>query len=337
MSHPSAPPSYEESLNPLYPPSHETGYPVSGPYPPRGDPAYPPGGNAPYPPGGNAPYPPGGSSDFPAVFPHAGIPVGPPVMPTVPLNPAWPGGNSGAYGSSVANPEAGTEGFAADSWDDRKVRHAFIRKVYMILTVQLAVTVGIVAIFTFCAPVQEFVQKNSAVYWAAYGVFVVIYFVLICCEGPRRKFPWNVILLAIFTLAMSYLTGTIASYYETKSVFLCLGITALVCLCVTIFCFQTKVDFTSCGGLFCALGIGLFVSGIVVTIVLSIKFIPWLHMLYSAIAAIVFTLFLAYDTQLILGNRRHSISPEEYVYGALRLYTDIVQIFIYLLQLFGSR
>ncbi|GCB84539.1 hypothetical protein scyTo_0025165, partial [Scyliorhinus torazame] len=43
------------------------------------------------------------------------------------------------------------------------------------------------------------------------------------------------------TLAMSYLTGTIASYYNTKSVFLCLGITALVCLGVTIFCFQTKV------------------------------------------------------------------------------------------------
>ncbi|XP_041057572.1 protein lifeguard 3-like [Carcharodon carcharias] len=353
MSHPSAPPSYEESVNPLYPPSAEPGYPISGPYPPGGNAPYPPGGNAlyppggnapyppggnaPYPPGGNAPYPPGGNSDFPSMFPHSGNPMGPPMMPTIPLNPAWSGGSSGAYGSPGTDPESGTEGFTSSSWDDRKVRHAFIRKVYMILTVQLTVTFGIVAVFTFSAPVQQFVRTNSAVYWSAYGVFIVIYFVLICCEGPRRKFPWNVILLAIFTLAMSYLTGTIASYHSTKSVFLCLGITALVCLGVTIFCFQTKVDFTSCGGLFCALGIGLFVAGIVVTIVLSFKYIPWLHMLYSAIAAIVFTLFLAFDTQLILGNRRHSISPEEYVYGALRLYTDIVQIFIYLLQLFGSR
>lgn len=31
------------------------------------------------------------------------------------------------------------------------------------------------------------------------------------------------------------------SYYDTKSVLLCLGITALVCLSVTIFSFQTKV------------------------------------------------------------------------------------------------
>ncbi|PIO28390.1 hypothetical protein AB205_0173200, partial [Aquarana catesbeiana] len=65
--------------------------------------------------------------------------------------------------------------------------------------------------------------------------------------------------------------------------------------------------------------------------------IKWLHMLYAAIAAIVFTLFLAFDTQLVIGNRKHSISPEEYVYGAMKIYTDIVYIFINLLQLVGSK
>ncbi|MGH0139917.1 UNVERIFIED_CONTAM: hypothetical protein FKN15_004113 [Acipenser sinensis] len=160
--------------------------------------------------------------------------------------------------------------------------------------------------------------------------------VLACCEGPRRRFPWNVILLAVFTLAMSYMTGTVSSYYDTKAVFLALGITAIVCIIVTVFCFQTKVDFTSCGGLFSVLGIVLFVTGIITAIVLSFKYIPWLHMLFAALAAIVFTLFLAYDTQLILGNRKHAISPEEYVYGALRLYTDIVNIFTNLLQLIGA-
>lgn len=32
------------------------------------------------------------------------------------------------------------------------------------------------------------------------------------------------------------------SYYETKAVLLAMGITAVVCVAVTIFCFQTKVD-----------------------------------------------------------------------------------------------
>ncbi|KAI2660545.1 Protein lifeguard 2 [Labeo rohita] len=43
------------------------------------------------------------------------------------------------------------------------------------------------------------------------------------------------------TLTLSYMTGTISSYFDTKAVFLALGITAIVCIIVTVFCFQTKV------------------------------------------------------------------------------------------------
>lgn len=39
----------------------------------------------------------------------------------------------------------------------------------------------------------------------------------------------------------------VLSYYNTTSVLLCLGITALVCLSVTIFSFQTKVSPGACG------------------------------------------------------------------------------------------
>lgn len=173
-------------------------------------------------------------------------------------------------------------------------------------------------------------------YWASYAVYIITHLVLVCCKGPRRKFPWNVILLLIFTLALSYMTGSISSYYNTKAVFLALAITAVVCIAVTVFCFQTKVDFTKCQGLFCVLGIVIFVTGIITTIVLSFKYILWLHMLYAALGAIAFTLFLAYHTQLLIGNRKHSISPEEYVFAALSIYVDIVQIFLFLLQIIGA-
>uniref|UniRef100_A0A8C5RZL8 Transmembrane BAX inhibitor motif containing 1 n=1 Tax=Laticauda laticaudata TaxID=8630 RepID=A0A8C5RZL8_LATLA len=136
---------------------------------------------------------------------------------------------------------------------------------------------------------------------------------------------------------MGFMTGTIASMYSTKAVLIALLITAIVSIIVTIFCFQTKVDFTSCTGLFCVLGIVVMVTGIITAIVLSFKYVPWLHMLYASLGAIAFTLFLAYDTQLVLGNRKHTISPEEYVYGALKIYTDIVYIFTFLLQIVGSR
>lgn len=45
--------------------------------------------------------------------------------------------------------------------------------------------------------------------------------------------------------------------------------------------------------------------------------------------------FLAVDTQLLLGNKNLSLSPEEYIFAALNLYTDIIQIFIYILSIVG--
>uniref|UniRef100_A0A672G253 Protein lifeguard 3-like n=1 Tax=Salarias fasciatus TaxID=181472 RepID=A0A672G253_SALFA len=229
---------------------------------------------------------------------------------------------------------------AGSGWDDLSIRHAFIRKVYLILASQLLVTTAIVAVFTFVQPVRSFVQRNQAVYWASYGVYFVTHLVLVCC---KVKCVSNIILSFFFfvlfllqTLALSYMTGSVSSYYDTKAVFLALGITAVVCIAVTVFCFQTKVDFTKCRGLFCVLGIVMFVTGIITIIVLSFKYIPWLHMLYAALGAIVFTLFLAYHTQLLIGNRKYSISPEEYVFAALSIYTDIIQIFLFLLQIIGA-
>ncbi|KAL2102770.1 hypothetical protein ACEWY4_001938 [Coilia grayii] len=315
MSRSDFPPGYDDSRSPLY-------NAQGGNYPP------PPYGFSPY---GGQPQPgpyPGGPNAQPSA-PYPGQPGGypqpghmPPMPPIIP--PTMP-----TMGD--------TEGFTTSGdWDDISVRHRFIRKVYMILTAQLSVTVGIVAVFCFVEPVRDFVRANSALYWASYAVYFVTHIVLVCCQGPRRRHPWNLILLSIFTLALSYMAGAISSYHETRSVLLALGITAVVTVAVTVFCFQTKVDFTKCQGLFCVLGIVIFVTGIITVIVLSFKYIPWLHMLYAAIGAIVFTLFLAYHTQLLIGNRKYSISPDEYVFAALSIYVDIVQIFLFILQLIGA-
>ncbi|KAM6948855.1 transmembrane BAX inhibitor motif containing 1a [Aplochiton taeniatus] len=337
MSRSDFPPGYDDSRSPLYgpqggnyPPPPAYGFPAFG-GPPQGQPT------APYPTGPNAPPYPGQPGAYPAgPYPGQPQPAGTrgAVYPTFPSMQPMPPMIPPTMPSDVMG---SADGFAADGgWDSLKVRHAFIRKVYLILASQLLVTTAIVAVFTFVDPVRLFVKQNPAVYWASFGVYFVTHIVLVCCKGPRRKYPWNVILLAIFTLAMSYITGAISSNYDTKAVFLALGITAVVCIAVTVFCFQTKVDFTKCQGLFCVLGIVVMVTGIITCIVLSFKYIPWLHMLYAAIGAIVYTLFLAYHTQLLIGNRKHSISPEEYVFAALSIYVDIIQIFLFLLQIIGA-
>ncbi|NXC61432.1 LFG2 protein, partial [Aleadryas rufinucha] len=144
------------------------------------------------------------------------------------------------------SPSYGSGGYPGDtellttfSWDDRNVRRVFIRKVYAILMVQLLVTVVIVAFFTFCEPVKGYIQTHSAWYWASYAVFFVTYLILACCSGPRYRDCFRI---------WDSLGNAAGIYYNTKSVLLCLGITALVCLSVTIFSFQSKFDFTSYQG-----------------------------------------------------------------------------------------
>ncbi|XP_076012903.1 fas apoptotic inhibitory molecule 2b [Genypterus blacodes] len=222
------------------------------------------------------------------------------------------------------------------AWDDRQIRQIFIRKVYAILLVQLLVSVAIVGLFTFCEPVRFFIQTHPGLYSTSYMVFLVTYIALSCCGDLRRQFPWNLILLTLFTLSMSFMMGFVSSFYNSKSVLLCLGITALVCLSVTIFSFQTKIDFTSYHGVLFCLCMVMLLCAICVSIVVPFGYVPWLHALYAVAGAILFTMFLAFDTQLLMGNKRYSLSPEEYVFATLSLYLDIIYLFTFLLACFGG-
>ncbi|NXN15150.1 LFG3 protein, partial [Indicator maculatus] len=287
------------------PPHYAGGYPQPGGYPTAGGYAHPGG------------YPAAGG------YPQPGM-----AMPTMPVRFEVSSTAGDGIGIGDGSP------FQSADWDDRKVRHTFIRKVYAIISVQLLVTVGIIAVFTFASPVRSFVQRNVAVYYASYAVFLVTYLMLACCQGLRRRFPWNIILLSIFgnTEVWGDSGISVCSMYRTNAVLIAMLITAIVAIIVTIFCFQTKARRGMCPALGWVrhgeLGGGDTLGS-------PVTYVPWLHMLYAAIGAIAFTLFLAYDTQLVLGNRKNTLSPEEYIYGALTIYTDIIYIFTFILQIVG--
>lgn len=62
-----------------------------------------------------------------------------------------------------------------------------------------------------------------------------------------------------------------------------------------------------------------------------------MHQLKSIIYAVFFLpQFLAFDTQLLLGNKRYTISPEEYIFATLSIYLDIIYLFSFLLQIVGG-
>jgi len=156
---------------------------------------------------------------------------------------------------------------------------------------------------------------------------------LACCQSVARKFPTNYICLAGYTLTEAYMVGVITSYYETDSVFLALAITGVMFLGLTAFAWQTKIDFTMHGGAMFALLLALIITGFMTI------WIPGLRTVYAGIGAFVFSLFIIYDTQMIIGGRHKKVqfSVDDYVFAALNLYIDVVQLFLYILQLLNGK
>lgn len=86
---------------------------------------------------------------------------------------------------------------------------------------------------------------------------------LTCCEKFRRQTPHNYIALMVFTVAESFLVGVVSSIYSYKIVILAVLITAAIVIALTIFAFQTKIDFTVYNGLLFVLLMVLMLFGII--------------------------------------------------------------------------
>jgi len=230
------------------------------------------------------------------------------------------------------NDEDTSGGLMSSNFSEKSVRAAFLKKVYSILCLQLLVSIGIVCIFIFHKPSKNYVRKHPGTFYAAWGVTLVIMIAIACFEKPRRKFPLNLALLGLFTLAEGYLLGVISAFYKRDEVLMAMGIVAVVSLAITIFAFQTKYDFTMMGGC-------LFVGLIVLLCFgfLSIFFYSRIvSLIYACLGALIFAMYLVFDTQIMMGGgKAYSISPEEYIFAALNLYIDIVTLFIYILSIIG--
>lgn len=229
--------------------------------------------------------------------------------------------------------EAMEDGFGS-SFSDKAIRMAFIRKVYGILMVQLAITVAFICLFIYEPTVKLYSIEHPGLFISALVMTLVLMLVMACCDTVRRVTPWNFICLFAFTFLEAFLLGAASSAYEADAVMWAVGICTFICLGLTLFAFQTKYDFTMFGGM-------LFVALLVLVcfsfLAIFLRGNRIYELLYASFGALLFSLYLVYDTQLLIGgHHKYSISPEEYIFAALNLYLDIVNLFIYILQIIAA-
>jgi len=219
--------------------------------------------------------------------------------------------------------------------DDQAIRKGFVRKVYGILCVQLAITVLACIAAIYYQPLGHFMASNWIVLILV-AVFAIAFLITLSCFiEVARSTPWNYIILILFTLTMSYLVAATCAVYEEAGMgnlvlWAAISTFALVAA-LTAYAWTTDSDITMWGGVLfcCCIGLTLFMimdwfigSSLIYTIL-------------CAVAVVLFGIYLVYDTQLLMGNKKYALSEDDYILGALALYLDVIMIFVYLLELMG--
>jgi len=208
-----------------------------------------------------------------------------------------------------------------------EIRAGFIRKVYGILTIQLLFTAASSAFFMFHDETRAFVLSNPGMLMAA-SLLPFAFLMGLFCYKDRH--PINLMLLGGFTICMTYTVGVVcAAYYENHMglvVLQALILTATVFASLTSYVFVTKKDFSFLGG-------GLFAALIILIVwgLLNSFFDFGLggRMIFSLFGALIFVGYILYDTSLIM----HHLGPDDAVVAAITLYLDIINLFLYLLEL----
>lgn len=213
------------------------------------------------------------------------------------------------------------------------VRIGFIRKVYSILAAQLTMTAAFTSYVCFSDSAALWLQQNVWLLGLCCFVTIICMYALGCYPSVARSVPTNYILLTLFTACESVMVATICSIYERKSVFIAAVLTATVVIALTIYAFTTKSDFTICGGFLFALVAVLLVASIIAIFVRN----RWLQLAISVFAVLLFSIYIIYDTQLIIGNKARKLSVDDYIFAAMMLYIDIIQLFLEILKLLGDK
>lgn len=214
----------------------------------------------------------------------------------------------------------------------------YSRKTFLWMFIGLAITFGISFIMASNGGIfaQRFVLFNFPVYIALCIIELILVMVL---AAKIDKLP--PVACTIIFLAYSVLNGfTIAPAlvaYEFDSVIYVFAVCAGIFGALAAYGYLTKRNLAKLGPI-CIIGlIGILIFSII-GIFINMDYI---QMIISIVAIIVFMGFTIYDVQKIkrfyeVYQGDDAMIKKTAIYSALQLYLDFINMFLYLLRLFGN-
>lgn len=219
----------------------------------------------------------------------------------------------------------------------RLEQSSFITKVYGWMSSALFIT-AMVAMFVAGTPaIVNVIFSSKLVFW---GLILAEFGCVIYLVSAIKKMSVQMATFAFFFYAvLNGLTmSSIFLIYTAGSIGSTFFITAGTFGIMSAYGYFTKKDLTTLGNL---AGMGLI--GLIIASVANMVFHnEMLYWITTYIGVLVFVGLTAYDTQKIkqmniIGNEGTAEDQKEAIMGALTLYLDFINMFLFMLRLFGNR
>jgi FtsH-binding integral membrane protein len=183
----------------------------------------------------------------------------------------------------------------------------------------------------------EFIFGNSLIFWGLIiGEFICVA-VLVSIVSRISSNTATFIFLGYSALNGLTLSG-IFLIYTSQSIASTFFVTAITFGVMSTYGYFTKRDLTSIGNLATMALVGIFIASIV-NIFLGSEILYWI---ITYVGVLIFVALIARDTQKIkelniIGNEGTEEDKKEAIMGALTLYLDFINLFLFLLRLLGRR
>lgn len=210
-------------------------------------------------------------------------------------------------------------------------------KVYLWMTLALAVT-GLTSLYVASSPgLVQSIFASRGTFWLLVIAELALVFIL-SAQIMKMSFSTAGIMFALYSVLNGVTMSFIFIAYTSTSIATAFFVTAGMFAAMSFIGFVTKKDLSSFGSFFTMALIGLIIAS-VVNIFLNSSVMYWI---ITYVGVLLFVGLTAYDTQKIkqmlieYGDEVNDSTQKLALIGSLSLYLDFINLFLYILRLFGN-
>jgi FtsH-binding integral membrane protein len=213
----------------------------------------------------------------------------------------------------------------------------FMYKVYGLMGLAFVIT-GLTAYYIAKSPaLYTPLVTRPGIFFAAIMVQLVLV-VSISLLLPKLSFATASILFMLYAVSTGVTTSLVFLTYQMNSIYVAFLISAGMFFAMALYGYMTRADLSQIGSILLMALFGLMIGLFVNVFLQSSKF----DIILSTVGVLIFAVLTAYDTQRIkyLGGIMLAEGQEVSkvaVFGALTLYLDFINLFLYILNLTGKR